>query len=81
MTNSEDTDEDTDEEKITKTDQENASTLADLFTFVFTIEPDSELPDLDTTDVPKLNIFNIDNEMVHKNLESLKIDKLPGQDV
>ena len=57
LTNSEDTDEDTDEEKITKTDQENANTLADLFTSVFTIEPDSELPDLDTKDVPKLNIF------------------------
>ena len=30
--------------------------------------------------MPKLNIFNIDNEMVHKNLESLKIEKSPGPD-
>ena len=67
-------------EKITKTVQKKASIFADLFTSVFTIEPDSKLPDLDIKDVPKLDTLNIDSEMVHKNLESLKIDKSPGPD-
>ena len=67
-------------EKITKTVQKKASIFTDLFTSVFAIEPDSKLPDLDIKDVPKLDTLNIDSEMVHKNLESLKIDKSPGPD-
>ena len=67
-------------EKITKMDQEKVSTLADFFTSVFTIESDSELPDLDIKDVPKLDTLNIDGEMVRRKLELLKIDKSPGPD-
>ena len=61
--------------EITKADQEKASTLADFFTSVFTIESDRELPDLDIKGWPRLDILYIDGEMVRRKLESLKIDE------
>ena len=68
-------------EELTKTDQEKAEVLADFFSSVFTLEPDTEIPKLEEKNYhdPLMNML-ITQEEVQKKLLKLKTDKSQGPD-
>jgi hypothetical protein len=53
----------------TNSDKEKANVLADVFTSVFTIEGDGEMPDIEKVDVPPLETMIIIKEKVKKKLD------------
>ena len=66
---------------LTSSDKETADLLNEYFASVFTIEPDTELPEFTVTpEPPNINTVDINEEQVRKALKKLKPNKTPGPD-
>ena len=71
----------TEQEILTRTDQQKAEVLGSCFSSVFTSEPDGAIPTLEprNADTPLDDIL-VTAAQVKDKLMKLKIDKLPGPD-
>ena len=70
-----------DKPTFTKIDDEKADVFLNYFGSVFTLEPDSEMPNFEERNYKEI-LENIDltEDMVLKKLKKLKINKSPGPD-
>ena len=72
----------TDESKTTLTDSDEAkaNVLGNFFSSVFTIEPENFLPELHVKDMPVMNEFEINLDIVKEKLDTILINNSSGPD-